>query len=334
MLLGPAASRAAQKTSKPSPADWTRVLRTVREIALADDEPDKRRINAISAYARLRAVKRQYDDGLKFCQEVLKGTGKNPVFHAAIRAACFLTRHRDGHLDGGMHLLNRWAKRGAHKNTAATVRKEILGIISKLKAPSPQKTIRGAVTARIPSWAHAAPGKIPSALNVPLLKGPPPRWFPKPGDMPPPLKFSMPSIGHPRWYPADGRNAKALAFSMPDMPKPSWVPKPGTAPKALEVSRPDIDKPSWYPSKPGEEPDALKVTHPDMGLPGWYPKKPGEAPDALKVTHPDMGLPGWYPRKPGEAPDALEVKHPGMDLPDWYTRASFPLLKEKKKKEK
>lgn len=191
-----------QKAATPSQEEWLTALATIRQIALDDGETDDHRAHAVTAYVKALLWKKPHDHqgAIKFCREVLKGAGKEPLFAAALRAAGRVERDRRGHLGAEMDFLASFSG-GSHAPTAAAIRRELLAIIGKLAALGAKPMVPAPVACRLPAWASAAPGRTPSALRITMPMIAPPPWYRfQPAKPHPALHVTHPKIQPPSWY--------------------------------------------------------------------------------------------------------------------------------------
>jgi hypothetical protein len=254
-LTAAAVGRAQQAPAAPTPAEWQTALKAVREVAFDPAQSVQRRANAVTAYAKLRSLRGEYDDAVKTCWEALKVARTVEVAEAAGRAASLASRWRFGHVGGAAQLVDSWIakapggpSRGALskiKRDFVKIRQYVMGIAAKKMPPPP---IRMALA----RWAMMQPKSGVAALN-----------------------FRMAQVAKPPWVVVQkGRGPSALQVSVPKLPpSPVLVRDAKTQiPRTLNLTLPVYAPPPWYVARDGRTriPQALKLTLPVYTAPSWY----------------------------------------------------------------
>jgi hypothetical protein len=207
-----------QGAASPSEKDWQDALAVIRQVALDTTEAEEHRANAVAAYAKLLVRRGRHGEALEFCRKVLTGANGQHVADAALRAGCFVARHRHGHLRAEFDFLAT-----ASHGRAATVRNELLRAIQALDALAGKAMTPPPVTPRWPHWAAAVPGKAPGVLDLPAAAASAPGWYPRPDIAPDLFRVKLPTIEPPGWYRFEpGKAHPALHVTHPKMAPPHW----------------------------------------------------------------------------------------------------------------
>jgi hypothetical protein len=195
-LLGLAVSLLAGEGA----ADAEAALRIIRQVALDRSEADEYRADAILASARLLMARKQHDEAMKLCDEVLKTFGeKSAVADAALRAGCMVERHRSGSLKAELNFVSSWTI-GTHGQTASAMAHELSRAAAVLSALAARPMVPAPAVPKLPHWAEAAPGKPPWVFSGPPLAAPVPGWYPTGGRATETFRIALPRFEPPYWF--------------------------------------------------------------------------------------------------------------------------------------
>lgn len=178
LAAGCASSPASAQDAAPSLSDkdWQEALAAIRSIALDKHETDEKRANAVTAGVKALLWKRQHDEALKLCREVLGSAERTGVIEAALRAGCGVERDRCLCLRAELDFLAGFNAE-PHRQVAAALSHELERALEALKLLAGKAVVPGPLEARPPHWATASPGTAPGALRVELPKIQPPPWY-------------------------------------------------------------------------------------------------------------------------------------------------------------
>ena len=208
---------------KPTAEDWKIALEGVERIALDAHQAAEDRANAILAYAKLQAFRAQHAAGVALCRKVLAGAYGPEAGEAAVRAACYLSRHQLGHLGGAWTLLKTWRRLPPH--AVNKIRQDLARAANHLMGLARQPMVPGPLRAQMPNWGQTHPKSGVAVVSV-----------------------AGPRIATPGWMIASvNRGAAAIAKDLPPVAPERWtgLGAKGT-PEPLKASLPVYVPPTWY----------------------------------------------------------------------------------------
>jgi len=207
----------------PTAEDWRIALEGLEKIALDAHQAAEERANAILAYAKLQALRGRHAAGTALCRKVLAGAYGPEAGEAAVRAACYVSRHQLGHLGGALTLLKTWRRLPPH--AVNKVRQELARAANHLMGLARQPMVPGPLRAQMPGWGQSRPKS-----GVPVVS------------------VSAPRIVTPGWMVASvNRGAAAIAKDLPAVGAQRWtgLASRGT-PEPLKAPLPVYAPPAWY----------------------------------------------------------------------------------------